>query len=547
MPNIAEKPREYRVSPRYLAESEADATDAITPLIKAGWAATNDDLGNAYVTAPDLTARLAFLPEAEDSTLWKISAGPEPTVPQWLVTFDDRVPYEIVQDFTSALADAYAQGPGAYLGPGKPAPRRVAGGWAEPVVVQSPDQLVTRSTRPGFLSHAEEMNDTSARWVFESGPPKRHWYATASSHVPAPLLETLTTAAFDPSPVHRYLRRDQVARLPASVTATRTAPSPLEVARVRAATSRSLSVPQTATSVLAHTTSTRLRRPLGSPSPAPPADQQAGHAHAQVPPPPRGLQTAPRHHSPKEPPLSKPLLGLPLTLAEATLLRFLTEGYTIAEIAHRQGARAATVHSRAARARRKLGAGSNDHAVQLYAEQQAAASRQATEQAPLENTVSDPTALDHADSMIEKAWGRPIAELEKASVRLPVEDPLLRTAMHTRSHLAVVSNAAVVHQERLHALTRPGHVPAFYDLDRITQSASALRTAYAESNTALQAISHVIDARELALKAEGGPDASRVRAATARTSQAPRPLGLPAEQPAPPAAATAARPVANRR
>ncbi|MFF3069204.1 hypothetical protein [Kitasatospora sp. NPDC057936] len=195
--------------------------------------------------------------------------------------------------------------------------------------------------------------------------------------------------------------------------------------------------------------------------------------------------------------MSKSLLGLPLAPAEAATLRYLTEGYTVAEIARRQSTRASTVHSRAARARRKLGAGSNDHAVQLYAQQQAAASRPVAEQAPLETTVSDPTALAHADSMIEKAWGRPIAELEKASVRLPVEDPLLRTAMHTRSHLVVVSNAAVVHQERLHALTRPDHVPAFYDLDRITQTASALRTAYAESNTALQAISHVIDAREL--------------------------------------------------
>ncbi|MFF3069203.1 DUF317 domain-containing protein [Kitasatospora sp. NPDC057936] len=257
MPYTPKKPREYRIAPRYLADTKADVTEAITPLIKAGWAATNDDLGNTYVTAPDLTARLAFLPEGPDSTLWKISAGPEPTVPQWLVTFDDRVPTEIVQDFTTALADAYTRGPDTYLGAGRPAPRRVAGQWADPLLLQSPDQLVTRSTRPGLLSHAEEMDDTTERWFFESGPPQRPWYVTASSHVPAPLLETLTSAAFDPAPVHRYLRRDQLARLPASVTATPTAPSPLEVARVRAATSRSLSVPRAATSVLAHTTSTR--------------------------------------------------------------------------------------------------------------------------------------------------------------------------------------------------------------------------------------------------------------------------------------------------
>ncbi|WP_441245269.1 LuxR C-terminal-related transcriptional regulator [Kitasatospora sp. McL0602] len=73
--------------------------------------------------------------------------------------------------------------------------------------------------------------------------------------------------------------------------------------------------------------------------------------------------------------MSKPLHGQPLSPAETTLLRYLTEGYTVAEIAHRQSASAATVHSRAARARRKLGATSNDHAVQLHAEQQTATAR----------------------------------------------------------------------------------------------------------------------------------------------------------------------------
>ncbi|MET8626612.1 DUF317 domain-containing protein [Kitasatospora sp. NPDC004669] len=261
MPHTPEKPREYRVWPRYLAGAEAEVTEAITPLIEAGWAATNDDLGNAYVTAPDLTARLAFLPEGRDSTLWKISAGPEPTISRWLVTFDDRVPTEIVQDFTTALADAFTRGPNAYLGAGQPAPRRAAGRWVDPIVLQSPDQLVTRSTRPGFLSHAEEMDETAERWLFESGPPQRRWYASASSHVPAPLLETLTAAAFDPSPVHRHLRRDELARLPASAAATPTAPSPLEVARIRAATARSTAVTRAPAAALAYTTSTRPSAP----------------------------------------------------------------------------------------------------------------------------------------------------------------------------------------------------------------------------------------------------------------------------------------------
>ncbi|MEU4029746.1 hypothetical protein [Streptomyces anulatus] len=65
--------------------------------------------------------------------------------------------------------------------------------------------------------------------------------------------------------------------------------------------------------------------------------------------------------------------------------------------------------------------------------------------------------------------------------------------MHIRSALLVTANSTVaVHQERLHALTRPGHAPAFYDLQRITSSAADLHVAQAESRTALQAISHVV-------------------------------------------------------
>ncbi|MDX3775970.1 hypothetical protein [Streptomyces europaeiscabiei] len=110
--------------------------------------------------------------------------------------------------------------------------------------------------------------------------------------------------------------------------------------------------------------------------------------------------------------------------------------------------------------------------------------------------MSDATALNQADAMIEKAWGRPIDALETLAVRRPVEDSLLRSAMHIRSSLVVSNNAVAVHQDRLHALTRSGHVPAFYGLDRITSSAVALRVAQAESRTALQAINHVIEARE---------------------------------------------------
>ncbi|MFB7109158.1 hypothetical protein [Streptomyces sp. NPDC056291] len=147
--------------------------------------------------------------------------------------------------------------------------------------------------------------------------------------------------------------------------------------------------------------------------------------------------------------------------------------------------------------------------------------------------MSDATALEQADAVIEKAWGRPIDVLETLAVRRPVEDPLLRSAMHIRSSLVVSINAVAVHQDRLHALTRPGHVPAFYDLERITNSAMDLRVAQAESRTALQAISHVIEAREAAVTADQAPSLRLAQAAVARSAHAPRALGQPPDQPAP--------------
>ncbi|KND38309.1 hypothetical protein [Streptomyces acidiscabies] len=144
------------------------------------------------------------------------------------------------------------------------------------------------------------------------------------------------------------------------------------------------------------------------------------------------------------------------------------------------------------------------------------------------DTVTTPLA--HADSMIEKAWGHPIEQLEVLARRRPCDDPLLRAAMHTRSSLVVWSNSVAVHQDRLHALTRPGQVPAFYDLQRITDSASGLRVAYAESQAALQAIRHVIEARDTASPADQALGARLAQAAVARSAHAPRALGQPADQ-----------------
>ncbi|GAA1890603.1 hypothetical protein [Streptantibioticus ferralitis] len=146
--------------------------------------------------------------------------------------------------------------------------------------------------------------------------------------------------------------------------------------------------------------------------------------------------------------------------------------------------------------------------------------------------MSDPTPLAQADAMIEKAWGRPIADLQALAVRRPVQDPLLTAAMHLRSALVVSNNAVAVHQDRLHALTRPGYVPPFYDLERTTRAATELRVAQAESLTALRGIGYLIEAREAAT-AHSVPGVRLAQAAVARSTQARPALGHPPDRPGP--------------
>ncbi len=125
------------------------------------------------------------------------------------------------------------------------------------VTFQSSDSLISLHRHISYLRHEAEMDGDAERWLLEVGPPGSHrWYATASSNIPDELLGALTTAVADPAPAFRYLRRAGVERLPDQATATPTAPSPLEVARVQAATARS-TPRRPPTSALAYTTATR--------------------------------------------------------------------------------------------------------------------------------------------------------------------------------------------------------------------------------------------------------------------------------------------------
>jgi hypothetical protein len=130
--------------------------------------------------------RLGYLPEGEDDGLWRINAYKDPLgPPAWGVCFNDRVPTEFVQAFTTVLATAYEQGPDAYLA------RPVSGidehdpflavvqllkqsweidrpRWGV-FAVQAPDGLAGMEFTTGDLDPEAELTTRDARWQLWAG------------------------------------------------------------------------------------------------------------------------------------------------------------------------------------------------------------------------------------------------------------------------------------------------------------------------------------------------------------------------------------------
>jgi hypothetical protein len=249
------------VSPRHLASSTGTGDPALAPLIDLGWDHHYDEDSNLYVSAPDRRVRLGYLPEGEDDGLWRINAykdsfGP----PAWGVCFNDRVPTEFVQAFTTVLATAYEQGPDAYLA------RPVAGidehdpflavvpllkhGWEidRPrwgvFAVQAPDGLAGLEFTTGDLDPEAELTTRDARWQLWAGKSidRPVWYATASTDTPVALLTAVTQSVADPAPLPRWRQETfsyikGMAQLTPILPPGPPAPTPLDVQR--AATSRS--------------------------------------------------------------------------------------------------------------------------------------------------------------------------------------------------------------------------------------------------------------------------------------------------------------------
>ncbi|MFJ6752208.1 DUF317 domain-containing protein [Streptomyces sp. NPDC091266] len=246
---------DVHVSPRYLASTTGTGDPALAPLLDLGWGVQHDDLGNAYVNAPDRKVRLGYLPEGEDDGLWRINAYEDPFgPPTWGACFNDRAPTEFVRAFTTALAAAYEQGPDAYLA------RPVSGidehdpflavvpllkhGWEidRPrwgvFAVQSPDGLAGMEFTTGALDPEAELTTRDARWQLWAGKSldRADWYATASSDTPVALLSAVTQCVSDPAPLPRW-RQDTysyikgMAQLTPILPPQPPAPTPLDLQR----------------------------------------------------------------------------------------------------------------------------------------------------------------------------------------------------------------------------------------------------------------------------------------------------------------------------
>ncbi|MEU2598215.1 DUF317 domain-containing protein [Streptomyces hirsutus] len=262
------------VSPRYLAGSTAIGDPGFAPLRDLGWELTNDDLGNAYLNAPDRKVRFGYLPEGEDDGLWRINAYQDPFGPPvWGVCFNDSSPTEFVTAFTTALAEAYEQGPDTYLA--APDPRSkdrgpflavaplINRGWQidHPrwgvFAVRSADGLAGLEFTTGALDPETELTTRDARWQLWAGksPDRPFWYATASTDTPVALVRAVTECVSDLAPLPRW-RQDthsyveSMARLTPILPPPPPAPTPLDVQRAvarRTAALPATSVPRWST------------------------------------------------------------------------------------------------------------------------------------------------------------------------------------------------------------------------------------------------------------------------------------------------------------
>ncbi len=217
-PEPAPEEGEVYVTPRYLAGTRWTGDPALAPLLELGWPHHHDELGNFYISSPDQTLRVGYLPEGENFGLWRIAAAPDPfAIPAWSGWFSDQAPEEIVHDLLTALAQDYQDDDQRHLtGPRQTvhayAPLAEAGWRARfdgrIANITAPDAFARLSFHPRAADIREQIvtrtEITQAWWLAAGCDTTADWQATFTLGTPTHLLAAVTAAMANPAPVLRH-------------------------------------------------------------------------------------------------------------------------------------------------------------------------------------------------------------------------------------------------------------------------------------------------------------------------------------------------------
>ncbi|MBF9071759.1 DUF317 domain-containing protein [Streptacidiphilus fuscans] len=246
---------EVLVSPLYLAGSTAIGDPGLQPILDLNPVRERDDLGNLSLRTRCGRVRIAYEPEQDWDTLWKIAVrsaadGASPfDPPLWCANFSTDTPTEIVTAVTHALADAIRTLPTdmeldaatldepAY---GDDGPLDVL--WGRGWRTGRADHAWTAASRDGFAHASWQRRPLEPEWAEQVGQDGRWylgashgrhlgWYGRFSSGTPVTVVTAAARAMVSPDPVRRWTGElSTLARLHATVTRV---PTPADLARPR--------------------------------------------------------------------------------------------------------------------------------------------------------------------------------------------------------------------------------------------------------------------------------------------------------------------------
>ncbi len=201
------------VAPVYLAGPGHDRTSAAKPLTDRGWTTEEQGATTVY-TSPCQQLRAQSTTDGYGTT-WTASfhyLGSD--AEDWRATADHRTPPEIV----TALHAALAAGPGALVWPSKNTEDGltpvIAAGWddsstSEHLIWDAPESGMARGYRCTAPT-GQRFPGESRAWQISGGKlgpgEVEGWIIEMSENIPAPLLEAVTAAMTDPTPVARLGR-----------------------------------------------------------------------------------------------------------------------------------------------------------------------------------------------------------------------------------------------------------------------------------------------------------------------------------------------------